>query len=74
MNLPKKVDLLWNKEEQETAKEMAINMGCDKFRLITEATNPRLKYRQQNYTRKHNCLWTDDRYLFSAHEPKNLVT
>ena len=50
------IDLPWNKEEQETAKKIARDMGCDEFRLITEASRPRLKYRQQNYIRNHNCL------------------
>ena len=50
------IDLPWNKEEQGTAKKIAGDMGCDKFRLIPEATRPRLKYRQQNCIRNHNCL------------------
>jgi radical SAM protein with 4Fe4S-binding SPASM domain len=50
------IDLPWNKEEQGTAKKMAGDMGCDKFRLITEAMWSRLKYRQQRYIRNHNCL------------------
>ncbi len=50
------IDLPWNKEEQGTAKKIAGDMGCDKFRLIREAMWSRLKYRQQRYIRNHNCL------------------
>lgn len=50
------LDLPWNKEEQEAAKNLARQKGCDGFTLIREAVQPRLKNKELNITRKKNCL------------------
>ncbi len=50
------IDLPWNKKEQKSAKKIANNMGCDRFRIIAESSRPRLRYRLHNYIRNRNCL------------------
>ncbi len=50
------IDFPWNKAEQQAAKQLAINMGCDKFRLVKEAVQLRAKYKKADVQRKRNCL------------------
>jgi MoaA/NifB/PqqE/SkfB family radical SAM enzyme len=50
------IDLEWNRNEINAAKSLAKYFGCDTFRLITEATGPRLKYNQEKIIRQKNCL------------------
>lgn len=50
------IDLPWNTEEVQSSKEKCKELGCDLFRLIPEATRPRLDYENDNYVREKNCL------------------
>lgn len=50
------LDLPWNKPEQQCARSIAIDMGCDEFSLIPEAMVPRSKYRSENCIRSRKCL------------------
>ncbi len=50
------LDLPWNRHEQDTAKKLAAEIGCDTFRLIPEAILPRQQYTSQAVPRKRNCL------------------
>ncbi len=50
------LDLPWNRHEQDTAKNLAAEIGCDTFKLIPEATLPRRQYASQAVPRKRNCL------------------
>jgi MoaA/NifB/PqqE/SkfB family radical SAM enzyme len=50
------IDLPWNKHEQNLAKDFAKELGCDTFRIIAEVTYKRIRYENQIYFRKKNCL------------------
>lgn len=50
------IDLPWNKEEQEPARQMAKELGCDLFRIIQETKIPRVKYKKSGVIRKRRCL------------------
>jgi radical SAM protein with 4Fe4S-binding SPASM domain len=50
------IDFDWNRTEQGKAREIAFQLGCDRFRIIAEATQPRKRYDTQNELRDHNCL------------------
>ena len=50
------IDFPWNRLEQKQAAEMAFQMGCDRFRIIAEATQPRKAYDKENAIRSRNCL------------------
>ena len=50
------IDFAWNRSEQNQAQVMAAQLGCDSFRVIAEATQPRKQYDQSNMVRKRNCL------------------
>lgn len=50
------IDFPWNKIEQQSAREMALNMGCNEFRLIQEVTQIRRKYKDLDFVRKSNCI------------------
>lgn len=50
------VDFTWNRGEQSAAREMAKQLGCDRFQIIAEATQPRRRYDSENVLRDHNCL------------------
>jgi MoaA/NifB/PqqE/SkfB family radical SAM enzyme len=50
------LDLPWNKHEQEPARKLAKEFGCDSFHLIKEATIPRANYHKDFSPRNHNCL------------------
>ena len=50
------LDLPWNRVEQPAAQKMAEELGCDRFQLIAEATQTRLRYDAENRLRNRNCL------------------
>jgi len=50
------IDFAWNRTEQNKAKEMAYQMGCNRFDIIAEATQPRKHYDEESTIRKRNCL------------------
>ena len=50
------VDFEWNRCEQAQAEQMAQELGCNRFQIIVEATQPRKKYDSENMVRDRNCL------------------
>ncbi len=50
------VDFPWNRAEQPAAEKMARDLGCDRFQVIAEATQPRKRYDSDKVMRDHNCL------------------
>ena len=50
------IDFPWNRSEQKQAAAMAYQMGCDRFRIIAEATQPRKTYDKEDSFRTRNCL------------------
>ena len=50
------IDFPWNRAEQKQAANMAYQMGCDRFRIIAEATQPRKAYDKTGKIRARNCL------------------
>jgi radical SAM protein with 4Fe4S-binding SPASM domain len=50
------IDFEWNRSEQAEAKELAKQMGCDRFQIIAEAIKPRLRYDNETKLRNRNCL------------------
>jgi MoaA/NifB/PqqE/SkfB family radical SAM enzyme len=50
------IDFPWNRSEQKQAAAMAYQMGCDRFRIIAEATQPRKAYDKEDSYRTRNCL------------------
>ena len=50
------IDFEWNRSEQKIAEKMAYNYGCNRFRIISEATQDRISWDGENRTRKKNCL------------------
>jgi MoaA/NifB/PqqE/SkfB family radical SAM enzyme len=50
------VDLPWNRSEQARAREMARELGCDRFQLISEETLKRMDYFRQKQLRTRACL------------------
>jgi MoaA/NifB/PqqE/SkfB family radical SAM enzyme len=50
------IDFPWNRVEQKQAEKMAYQMGCDRFRIIAEATQPRKAYDKESAVRSRNCL------------------
>ncbi|MBN1252357.1 MAG: SPASM domain-containing protein [Bacteroidales bacterium] len=50
------IDFPWNKCEQVEAKEYALNIGCNEFRIIEEVTKVRLNYKNTLFVRKRNCI------------------
>jgi radical SAM protein with 4Fe4S-binding SPASM domain len=50
------IDLPWNKHEQNSARYLARELGCDTFRLIAEVTSQRLSYNKEIVIRRKNCL------------------
>jgi radical SAM protein with 4Fe4S-binding SPASM domain len=52
------IDFSWNKCEQEKAKEYALNIGCNEFRVIQEVTKIRRNYKNTDFIRRRNCIHT----------------
>jgi radical SAM protein with 4Fe4S-binding SPASM domain len=52
------IDFPWNKGEQEKAKEYALNIGCNEFRVIQEVTKIRMNYKFTDFIRRQNCILT----------------
>lgn len=50
------IDFDWNRSEQKMAKELADQLGCNYFRIIAEATQPRKAYDGVSEVRSRNCL------------------
>jgi MoaA/NifB/PqqE/SkfB family radical SAM enzyme len=50
------VDFEWNRSEQKAAEKMAYEFGCNNFRIIAEATQPRKCQDNDDAIRKRNCL------------------
>ena len=50
------IDFPWNRNEQGTARRMALRYGCDHFRLIHEENVPRHTYYTRRIIRNRNCL------------------
>lgn len=50
------IDLPWNKHEQNSARILARELGCDTFRIIAEVTHPRLSYKNDLSYRQKNCI------------------
>ena len=61
------LDLPSNKSQQADARAMALRMGCDHFRLITEAAKKRSRYEKENVTRSRNCLLPYVIFIVNAH-------
>ncbi len=49
------IDLPWNRCQQQAARKMANELGCDQFRLIKEVTVQRSKYQQEAVPRQRGC-------------------
>lgn len=64
------LDLPWNKHEQSAAKKIALQMGCNNFRLIKEASALRKFQRSLNHLRNTNCIFP---YLIFIVTAKNMV-
>jgi len=62
------IDFPWNREEQEQARIMSKDLGCNRFRLIKEAMQHRLKYKEQNRIRKRNCLLPYLIFIVTSHK------
>jgi MoaA/NifB/PqqE/SkfB family radical SAM enzyme len=50
------VDLPWNRAEQGPARALAQQLGCDRFRVITEATGPRRRQQAAGGHRERGCV------------------
>jgi MoaA/NifB/PqqE/SkfB family radical SAM enzyme len=50
------IDFEWNRAEQDSAAALARRLGCDRFRIIPEATQSRRRYDQESPRRTRNCL------------------
>jgi sulfatase maturation enzyme AslB (radical SAM superfamily) len=50
------IDFDWNRCEQSQAREMAYQLGCDRFEIIAEATQPRKCYDEERTIRNRSCL------------------
>ena len=50
------IDFAWNRPEQSQAREMASQLGCDRFEIIAEATQPRKRYDEESTIRNRSCL------------------
>ena len=50
------VDLPWNRAEQAPARALAHRLGCDRFRVITEATGPRRQQQAAGGHRERGCV------------------
>lgn len=61
------VDLPWNRHEQESARRLAREMGCDCFRLIPEAALLRRQRLCQPADRDHSCLLPYILFLIDAY-------
>jgi MoaA/NifB/PqqE/SkfB family radical SAM enzyme len=61
------IDFTWNKHEQEYARKISTQMGCNTFRLIKEASTQRLNYKKLNNIRKTNCILPYLIYIVTAY-------
>ena len=61
------LDLSWNKHEQESAKKISTQMGCNNFRLIKESCTQRLNYKKLNKIRNTNCILPYVIYIVTAY-------
>lgn len=52
------IDFPWNRCEQEPARRLAYELGCDDFSLIPDADIQRKKYEQTGIIREQNCIWS----------------
>lgn len=50
------IDFVWNKEEHEPGRKLALELGCDRFRLIKEVVKARRNYFKDTFIRKKNCI------------------
>ncbi len=50
------IDFPWNRAEQPEAEALAYQLGCDRFRLIANACEPRAKYDSEKILRQRNCV------------------
>ena len=50
------IDFPWNAHEQDAARALARELGCDGFKLIHEEQLPRRDYAIQRVPRTRNCL------------------
>jgi len=51
------IDFVWNKHEHEHGRKMALELGCDRFRLIKEVVKVRRSYfKDTTFIRKKNCI------------------
>lgn len=64
------IDFVWNKEDQLVGKDYALEIGCDRFRIIKEVVKIRRSYRKDNYIRRKNCILPYILFLVTAN---NLV-
>lgn len=52
------IDFPWNRSEQVKAKEYALKIGCNEFRVIQDVTKIRRNYKNTDFVRKNNCILT----------------
>jgi MoaA/NifB/PqqE/SkfB family radical SAM enzyme len=50
------IDFQWNKHEQNVARKIAYDIGCDSFQIIKDTREVR-EYRKQETCRNRNCIW-----------------
>jgi len=62
------IDFPWNRSEQTAARQMAYDLGCDEFRIIPDAYQPRKKSAREGVIRQHHCLWPYVLLLVKANE------
>ncbi len=51
------VDLPWNRAEQEIARRLATDLGCDDFQIIPDASTLRQTQKATDGLRDKRCLW-----------------
>ncbi|HEY5958132.1 MAG TPA: SPASM domain-containing protein, partial [Polyangiaceae bacterium] len=61
------IDLPWNRSEQLAARQLSVELGCDRFRVIREAISARCEYGQRRVTRQRCCIWPYVLFLVDAY-------
>ncbi len=51
------IDFSWNQCEQNSARKLAAELGCDTFQIIEDASELRKLAKKSKKTRDRNCIW-----------------
>lgn len=51
------IDFPWNKCEQDLARKLSLDLGCDEFRIIPNILNSREAAKAEKKLRRRNCIW-----------------